>query len=331
MVLSSDVIPLVGVLLLLHVHDDRSLARIRSTGDKRNILQHRLTSMVVNTVCFLIENKAVIKHTAFTESAGQSGRILMGLVLFQLTGCHTGILMHQQECRPCRQLAVGHQDNLNAVHHADPPGLQHLLRRIAVTNKGRILHQQVAVMIGAESITVINRHIAVAHVFNTVEQHCVGICLRNLSRGVVPVVNGRKRHGSETVPVISRNNYLTQFTSKALARVADKFTLHIVATVNHKAEALILGDLQGLDIPAQVIRVAVTIHTAACIVIQRCVRDRIDYKGLVAFIFKGIAGYQCRLGFRNPAFVYFSEIFGCKIHSTCHSLKNLHKIKFVLI
>ena len=92
----------------------------------------------------------------------------MGVVLFQLARGHAGILVHQEEGRPGGQLARRHQDNADAVHHADDAALQHLLGGVAVADERRILHQQIAVAIGAEGIAVVNGHIQIAHVLHAV-------------------------------------------------------------------------------------------------------------------------------------------------------------------
>ena len=95
----------------------------------------------------------------------------MRLVLLELTGCHTGILVHQQEGRPTRELVVRHKHNLNAIYHTDAPGLQHFLRRIAVSHEAGVLHQEICIVIGAESEAIVDWHVSVRHMLDTVEEH----------------------------------------------------------------------------------------------------------------------------------------------------------------
>ena len=147
----------------------------------------------------------------------------------------------------------------------------------------------------------------------------MGVGFGDLGGGVVPVVHGGEGHDAEAVAVVGRDDDLLELSCEALARVADKLALHIVAPVDDKGEALVLGDGEGLDVAAQVVWRAVTVHAAAHIVMERRVGDGVDNEGSVALVLKGVARDQCRLGLGHPPLVYLFNVFRCKIDSTWHS------------
>lgn len=75
------VVPLIGGVLQLTVDNDRGLAGVSGSGDDRQILDHSLTAVRVDRVGLFVEHEAVVDETTFDEPTGNSGRIIMTLLL----------------------------------------------------------------------------------------------------------------------------------------------------------------------------------------------------------------------------------------------------------
>ena len=158
-----------------------------------------------------------------------------------------------------------------------------------------------------------------------VEQHFMGILLRDQRIGKVPVVHGRARHHAEAVFIIVRHDDFLDLPRQRSCRVTDEFALHFVPAVDNKGEAFILRYRAGLDVAAQIVGRAIALHAAADIVVQRRVRDAVDDNRPVSLEIEMVARDERDQRLLLPPLIDDFGIGNCQIHTTGHNLY-LHKV-----
>ena len=316
--LSGVVVPHVGGGLFGTVHNDGALTGVGGCGDNDEVVDDTLAAMIVDSVCLLIEDEAVVDETTFDEPAGDSGRIVVDLILFELFRAGGSDAVGDKESCALREVRGRDLNDLAAVDFAEDAFDDHFLGTIGILDEGRILHHEVGKLIRAESNTALIGDVLVAHVLHACEEALICVALGDAVAGGVAVGNCGCSESSEYVGVELGHADFVDLTGEGFACIGNHLGLELVAFVYDKGEATVFSDGEGLNVTAQISGGAVTRRSRTSVVVHRNDGDGVDFNGL----FSGelvivVQGYHS-LRLTIETLVNLTCVFTGEIHSACH-------------
>nr|DAQ79884.1 MAG TPA: hypothetical protein [Caudoviricetes sp.] len=314
------VVPLRAVAVMLAGDQGNGALAGRRTDRLHGQLLQLAAALIVDTADLLVEDEAVIDEPPLAQPAGDSGRVVMGLELFELLRRSRRQRMAEDERAAGRKTGGRNLHDLRAVHLADHALDEHLLRSVAVLHERAVLLEQVGERIRAERHAALIRNVVVAERFHALQEQLVGVALGRRSRIAVAGLDGRIREGLKAICVELGDHDLIGLSRKGLAGIHDHLALDLVALVDDERERAVSLDRHRLHVSLEVVRRAVAVRTAAGVVLQRNDRDRVDLDGLHAGELIVVVQGHHGLRLFGESFVHLVAVLGCKVFPACHKI-----------
>ena len=292
--------------LLRGVDHDGGLAGVAGRGDDVQGLHYALAAVVVDGVGLFVEDEAVVDEASLDEPAGDTGRIVVDLVLLELLGRGGGNGMGDDERRSGGQMGGWDLDYLAAVDLADDALFEQLLRLVAVLHERGILLEEVREAVGAERDAALVGDVVVAESLHALEEALIGVGGGEGGACIVAVRNGGVGESLEDIAVELRHHHLAQLAGERLARVGDHLGLELVALVDDEGEGAVAADRHGLHVAVEVVGGAVAAGAAAGVVVHGYDGDGVDLYDLVALKLVVVVQGEHGLGLAVKALVHIA-------------------------